>query len=362
MDREPRRIHITAVGSPAKEELQRLGVGDIHGLVALAQRGAGDCYRVTASEAMITAEENDHRGGRTDDPERIAEVEALLADDTVAAVITIRGGAWFVRLLDRIHFDVLDRRQRPLHIFGFSEMTPLVAIAGQYAKVVGVYDLGPAFLFGGMKRRVQTHLDEYAGGMSVPPEHAESFADGWARARYPEAFADFFREVADVLQGVPCPQVPTGRWIQGPPRATQRIRITGGNLSLVAAMIASPYAGAFETRGKWIALEEVNESPEQFDRMMAGLKLAGLFERADGVILGDFHNRDGDLREAASEVLKYHLPAGRDMPVIMLDNFGHTWPIAPLPFHRELTLRCTPRDDGPAEVRIEIPWTGWAEA
>src|SRR5690606_10335455 len=140
----------------------RLSPNGVRGMIEMAQRGAGEGYVVTASPKMLLAKEDDYRGGRADDAARAREVQRLLADDDVAAVVTIRGGAWFTRILDRIDFDVLKRRKRTIHLFGFSEMTTLIAIAGQYPQAVGLYDLGPGFLYGGPRWYAKRHAGELA--------------------------------------------------------------------------------------------------------------------------------------------------------------------------------------------------------
>ena len=101
---ERRRIHITAVGGSAVGVVAKLGVEGVKGLVALAQGRVGDRFRVTASARMIFAKEAPHEGGRSDDAARAREIETLLADDGVAALVTIRGGAWFTRILNEIDF------------------------------------------------------------------------------------------------------------------------------------------------------------------------------------------------------------------------------------------------------------------
>lgn len=376
-----RRIHITAVGSPARAELERLtsGLTETHpprpstakkhqasndvlisNLVSLAQQAVGGEYRVTINAGLLTAREDDKAGGRDDDRARATEVESVLADDTVAAMVTIRGGAWFVRLLDLIDFDVLKRRKTPVYIFGFSEMTPLIAIAGQYSKAIALYDLGPGFLYAGVKRHVQMNIARYAKGIDLPPEQHEAFAAGWAMSRFRSGMAEFFSEVTGVIEGRACPRVPTGRLLTGSLPARSTIRIVGGNLSLTAPMMGTRFASAFDTTDKWLALEDLNEMPEQCDRMIAGLKHNGLLERAEGIILGDFHNKDGEFIDAVVKLLKHHLPARKKTPVIQLDNFGHIWPLAPLPMHREVTLRCSGHKAG-SLVEIEIPWAKWAQ-
>jgi len=356
-----RRIHITAVGGSANTVVARLGIKGDDALIALAQSRVGERFRITANAKVIFAKEKPERGGRSDDTARAREIETLLADDNVASLVTIRGGAWFTRILNKINFDVLKRRRTTIYIFGFSEMTPLIAIAGQYPKAVGVYDLGPGFLYAGMKRHARKNIHKLAAGN---PERwsaskQEKYTDRWAAERYPSAFADFFSEVADVLTGVNSPRVPTGRLLTGTLPAKQKITITGGNLSLVAPMVGTPFASAFETKGKWLALEDLNVNPDNIDRYLAGLKLAGLLEQAEGIILGDFHNGETEFSQAVFNLLKYHLPSKR-IPIVALANFGHIWPIAPIPIHREVTLCCQKSNRGKSRVTIQIPWNEWS--
>ncbi len=355
------RIHLTAVGSSATEDIRRLGIDNVGQLLGLVRGAVGDDCRVTASAKMIFSREEDPRGGRFDDAARAKEIEAVLADDDVAALVTIRGGAWFTRILDRIDFERLRRRKRPLYVFGFSEMTTLINIAGWYPQVVGLYDLGPGFLFGGTRSWAKRHADKLTRGITLAPDQTDAFAAGYARAGYPQAFEQFFREVAGILRGVPSPRVPAGRVLAGRLPAAQTIRIVGGNLSVLLPLVGSAFTPMIDTAGKWLALEDVNENADQIDRMMAGLKLHGLFERCRGVILGDFHTGNDDLSDAAFHALKHHLPARRKLPVIRLDNFGHIYPLAPLPLHRDVVLRCTRGRSGPAKVRLEIPWGAWAK-
>jgi muramoyltetrapeptide carboxypeptidase LdcA involved in peptidoglycan recycling len=324
-------------------------------LVTLAQQAVGTNYEVTINSTLLVADENDYKGGRSDDAVRAREVQSALADDNIAALVTVRGGAWFVRLMDQIDFDVLKRRKRPIHIFGFSEMTPLIAVCGMYPKAVALYDLGPGFLYGGVKRHVEMNIAHYARNIELKPEEQSAFAAGWAVARFRIAVADFFTEVVDIVEGRGTARVPVGRLLSGKLPSSSRIQITGGNLSLTAPMMGTQYAAAFETEGKWLAVEDLNEDPEQCDRMIAGLKHNGLLEAAEGIILGDFHNKQGKFTEAVLQLLQYQLPKGKRTPVVEIENFGHIWPIAPIPMNREVTLKCKPDKS----VSIDIPWGKW---
>ena len=226
---------------------------------------------------------------------------------------------------------------------------------------VGLYDLGPGFLFTGLRRQAERSLDRLAAGIELPEAQRPGFAAGWAAARFPQAFAGFFSEVADILLGRGSPRVPVGRLRQGRIPPAGEITITGGNLSLILPMLASPCAGAFETRGKWLAIEDIDEDAERIDRMIAALSLAGLLARAEGIILGDFQHDGKDLSETAYRILRRHLPPGSTRPVIALENFGHIHPMAPLPMHRPVTLLRRRASAGQPEVEIRIPWSSWAD-
>jgi len=354
-----RIIHITSVGSSAADDVARLGVRSVREMLDLIGGVVGPAYRVTGAARIIMAPVHEERGGRTDDAARAADVQAALADDDVAALVCLRGGSWFVRILPMIDFDVLRRRRLPIFVFGFSEMTALVGVAGAYPKCIGLYDLCPGFLFGGVQRRAERNAARLTRGMEVPPEQYPAFATGWAAAQYRQRFLEFFREVVDIVEGRGSPRRPSGRVIQGKLPRRSAVTVVGGNLSLVESLLGSRHASAFETRGRWLALEEINESPDRFDRMMAALRLAGLFDRAEGILLGDFHDNAKDLRAASLAVLRHHLPTRRRLPIVRLDNFGHVWPIAPLPLHRRLTLVVQPTGSGRPKAHIEIPWADW---
>jgi len=64
--------------------------------------------------------------------------------------------------------------------------------------------------------------------------------------------------------------------------------IVGGNLSLIAATIGTPYE--IDTRGKILFLEDVDEFTYSVDRMITQLRLSGKFKDCVGIILGDFKN------------------------------------------------------------------------
>jgi muramoyltetrapeptide carboxypeptidase len=65
-------------------------------------------------------------------------------------------------------------------------------------------------------------------------------------------------------------------------------RLAGGNLSLIAALIGTPYE--IDTSGSLLVLEDVDESPYRIDRMLTQLRMSGALTRAAGIIAGGWTN------------------------------------------------------------------------
>lgn len=303
------RVHLIAAGAPIAARLSRLRYGDARWLWRRIARVFGERYRVSTDLRCLEASEDDRHGGRTDDARRAGDLMRALADDGVAAVIALAGGAWFSRILRRIDFDVLRRRRTPITVFGFSEMTSLVNIVSAYPMAQGIHDVAPVFVLDRARPR-RTAMRQFDTFMA----DLRAMVDGGASAR---------------------PM--SGRLISGKLPRRSVIRVVGGNLTLVAAMLGTPFERTFATRGKWLALEDVNEKPERIDRMLAQLRLAGLFDRVEGLLLGDFRRDRKDLHGAVVELLRFHLPSHK-IPVVGHCNFGHVWPAAPLPLNRPLCL------------------------
>ncbi|MEP7220931.1 MAG: LD-carboxypeptidase, partial [Bacteroidota bacterium] len=71
-------------------------------------------------------------------------------------------------------------------------------------------------------------------------------------------------------------------------------RLVGGNLSLVTALMGTPYE--IDTAGKILFIEEVEEPPYHIDRMLTQLALGGKLQSAAGVAIGRFNKCEGPMR------------------------------------------------------------------
>jgi muramoyltetrapeptide carboxypeptidase LdcA involved in peptidoglycan recycling len=320
------RIHVFAPAGSLDKFFAFTGLSTASETLAMFQRGLGDRYEVTGDAAILEAVEDDYNGGRHDDDARAREMTEAMADDDVTAMLSIRGGAWLTRVLPRIDFSVLSRRTRPLHVFGFSELTTLVNIVGAYPNVYGVYDMGPAFLVYGLKR-----FSRLSGLVAMDDAEA---AEAWTRERFPAEFAAFLADVVEIIEGRGTRRPLTAALVRGELPDRSEATFVGGNVAVWTSMAASPFMKLADPAGRWVVLEEIGEIPERIDRYIAQLTVSGVWERCAGLLLGDFHMKDECLTPAVVQLLAYHLPRGSRMPVLVTDSVGHIWPMAPLVMQR----------------------------
>jgi len=339
--------------------LTALGCGSTSELIRLIQQTIGAGYRVTGSAALIEADEDEQHGGRSDDARRAADLQRALADDRVAGVVTLRGGAWLTRILPRIDFSVLRRRSTRVAIFGFSELTTVINVASVYPKAVCWYDMGPAFIPTGLRMSAQQqrphvpHPAEGGVGEGTPPGAGTERS---AHEQFPKHLAEFFGDVIARMDGRGSSRLIRGQLVAGKLLHKSSARFVGGTLSVLISLIGTAYARSIFRPGRWLAIEDVNEAPHRLDRALAHLKLSGILERCEGLLLGDFHENEHDRVGSVLASLDHVLPKRLPVPIVVTRDFGHIWPMAPLPIGRTVELRrCSPGDDG-ATVELVISW------
>lgn len=229
-----------------------------------------------------------------DDATRLADLHAAFADTDIAAVFCLRGGWGSARLLDGIDTRLL--RANPKPFIGFSDITALHALLVREGLV----------------------------GFHAPMPGSNLVVDG---------NEEDARALFDVLmQPLPAghcfaPALAADAW-RVPGRASGRL--VGGNLSLVAALLGTPWA--WPTEGTILFLEDVSEALYRVDRLLTQLRLAGVLAGARGFVLGSF-TEDAD----PGAVLHEHL-AGLGKPVLTGWPAGHATPNRALPLGAQVTL------------------------
>ena len=125
-------------------------------------------------------------------------------------------------------------------------------------------------------------------------------------------------------------------------RGTAAGRLFGGNLSLLCTTLGTPYQPSF--KDKILFLEDLDEPPYRFDRMLTHLLNAGLLQQVAGVAVGLNKNcKDPkartatEYRQTLEDVLKERLLPLK-VPVVAGLPFGHVRHNATLPIGVQATL------------------------
>jgi len=252
---------------------------------------AAQGYRV-AWRANITSRAGYLAG---DDQRRTVELNSWLRDPEAKAILFARGGYGTSRIVAGLDFAAL--RRRPKAIAGFSDLTALLLAATRLAGVAAFH--GPMV--------AATGKDE-------------------------DGERDMARLLC-LLAGKPGPRAHRGLRALRPGRA--RATITGGNLSLLAHSIGTPFQ--VQARGRILFVEETGEAPYRIDRMVRQLLLAGVFRGVAAVVLGQFPGlKPGERRAVAALFLE----ALGESPAPVVSGFpaGHDSPNRALPFGVPATL------------------------
>lgn len=213
------------------------------------------------------------------DAERAADLAAMFADPQVRAIIAARGGYGSGRLLSL--FDAAVARQHPKIFVGFSDCTFLLTQLVQQAALVAFH--GPMVV----------GLEQNRAGAAA---------------------------LLGLLSGDRAPWSMTGATIIQP--GTAEGMIVGGCLSILVAMLGTPYA--LQTTGRLLFLEDVHEKPYRVDRMLTQLRQAGKLDDLAGVIFGEMPGCTSGPDEAVSvlDVIRDAFAAVR-YPVVFGLSAGH---------------------------------------
>lgn len=226
--------------------------------------------------------------------QRLDDLHAMFSDPEVRAIWCIRGGSGCISLLASIDYALV--RARPKILIGYSDITALHLALLRHAGLVTFH--GPVAGSGrsdyAMRHMLAVLMDpqpEYSIGMA--PENAV------------KALAEPHFAIRTAVHG----------------QATGRL--VGGNLSLLAALMGTPFAADF--RDALLFIEEVNEAPYRIDRWLTQLDLAVGLRHAAGVMVGICENcvaNEGENSLSLQETLELHLQPLR-RPAVSGYSFGH---------------------------------------
>ena len=299
--------------APRRIKPRRLHRGDCVSLVAPSGSTTGP-DRVAASIAALEnlgfrvkasthcADSYGYLAGA--DATRARELELAFLDPETTAVVCLKGGYGTPRILDLIDYSLI--AAHPKVFLGYSDITALHAALLRFAGLVVFH--GP-----------------------MPSSDMVPGFDPDSRASLESALFGY-RPSSSGASGQPAAQAPFR--IRNPGnRPFRRIaggiaegELAGGNLSLVASLMGTPWEPDME--GKILLLEDIDEAPYRIDRMLNQLRLAGVFERCAGVAIASWTRCEaakGKPSLALEEILRdLILPSGK--PILAGIEAGHGVP------------------------------------
>lgn len=180
------------------------------------------------------------------DQERANDLQQMLDDADVKAILCARGGYGLSRIIDKLNFKKFVKQ--PKWIIGFSDITILHAHIFQQYKIATLH-----------------------------APMAAAFNDAEYKNEYVLSLKDALLGKTSVYSVNRNPLDREGE-CEG--------KLVGGNLALVAHLVGS--ASSFNTKNKILFLEDIGEYFYNIDRMLIQLKRAGMLDKLSGLIFGGF--------------------------------------------------------------------------
>lgn len=201
------------------------------------------------------------------DEERLTDLQSMLDDEEVKAILCGRGGYGLSRIIDDVNFKRF--KKNPKWIIGYSDITLLHAHLFSQLKIASLHSpMASAFNNGGAENEfVQSLKHVLTGG------HYNYSCNAHALNKN------------GIAEG----------------------KLVGGNLSLLIHPIGT--ASDVDTKNKILFLEDTGEYLYNIDRMMMQLKRTGKLKQLAGLIIGGF-----------TEMKDTLIPFGQDVYSIIYDK------------------------------------------
>lgn len=228
--------------------------------------------------------------------QRLDDLHGMFRDREVKAIWAARGGSGCSGLLPGIRYDLI--RQRPKILIGYSDITALHLAIHR-----------------------MTGLVTFHGPVAPSTQNDYALTQLAAVLMEPRAETAINMSIENKRREIAQPEF-TLRTLRA---GVATGRLIGGNLSVLAALIGTPYAAQF--KNSLVFLEDVHEPPYKVDRMLTQLdqQQHDALGQAAGVMLGVFTKADspvGDATLTLDEVIDDHL-AALPIPAVYGYSFGH---------------------------------------
>jgi muramoyltetrapeptide carboxypeptidase len=248
------------------------------------------------------------------DEHRARLLQRLLDDLEVRAIICCRGGYGTVRIIDCLDFKRFS--EHPKWVVGYSDITVLHSHIHSTLGLPTLHATMPINMTG------------------VESPASESLR----RTLFGERPAIEWQLPDDVPAAVPC------HVLSAP--------VVGGNLSILYSLLGS--RSQMDTRGKILLIEDLDEYLYHIDRMMMGLKRAGMLDGLAALVVGgltDMHDNSIPFGRTAQQIVldaveEYNYPVCFGAPFGHLGNSNLALPLG---------VKCTLEVSNSKKCRIFAP-------
>jgi len=257
-----------------------------------------------------------------DDRERAADLMKMFLDRKVNGILCVRGGYGTARLLPLLDYEKI--RANAKIFIGYSDITSLHCAFLVKANLISFH--GPMLNSDFIKDDLPDFTLRSFFRTLMEPKAAGSVGRGSrGEGRGEKSKGGLVNSQVSVLRS-----------------GKASGKLIGGNLSLLCTTLATPYQPSFKNR--ILFLEDLDEVPFRFDRMLTHLLNAGLLQQVAGVAIGS--NKDcidpkakgcKEYRQTMEDVFKERL-APLKVPVVLGLPFGHVPMNATLPVGVRATL------------------------
>lgn len=243
---------------------------------------------------------NQHQYLAGTDAERLSDMQHMIDNPDIRAILCARGGYGTSRFLDALHLQRLSIH--PKWIAGFSDVTALH---------LKLQKLGVQSIHGTMP-------------LLFAKKDTELSVESLRRC--------FFGE-PETLMAISYSANRMG---------AARGELVGGNLSLINDSLAT--SSELHTNGKILMIEEVEEYHYKVDRMLNQLNRAGKLQKLAGMVVGHFTaiaDPERSFGETVAEIIRYHT-RDYEYPIAFHFPFGHENPNLAWRHGAMATLQVTP--------------------
>lgn len=217
------------------------------------------------------------------DEERLNDLQQMLDDDGVQAVLCGRGGYGMSRIIDQVDFKKF--RKKPKWVIGYSDITVFHSHIYRRFNIAGLHaPMAAAFNDEGYKNEYILSLKRALSG-KIAKYSTE-----------PHAY-----NITGSAAG----------------------ELVGGNLSILAHLIGTP--SGINTRKKILFIEDIGEYIYNIDRMMYQMKRSGKLDDLAGLVIGSFSDMKDTTVPYGSDVIEllHELVKDYSFPVCFNFPVGH---------------------------------------